>query len=219
MRKIKRIKSVLLAWLVVVALAIIVFQVSKPLYQSQLAAHSLLTTPPLSKLKSDFINLMTLGHRSFYDNFVTFWTIQILQDDSLKSYPPSKVIHTVTSTLQVLPQNEYIYLLTCFVFSYDLKSPHACEEVVLLGMKALPRSWRIPLVQAYIYTSLIPNQYKRALYYGITASKPGAPDYIKRLAKRMLQEEELTGVDLDILEQELLRNERGESILGSPQSR
>jgi hypothetical protein len=161
-------------------------------------------TPPLAKMSTRFIDILTLGHRGLYDDLVTIWSLQSLMDLRLSQVPPEEVQKAILSVTRHYPKVESLYSISCYILAYDFKRPDLCERITADGIKALPDSWRIPMVQGYLYYEPLKNMRSATLYYGLASSKETAPPFLKRLATNMVKKNALDPEDLDALSQELL---------------
>jgi hypothetical protein len=166
--------------------------------------YKLTATPPLSQLDTRLINILTLGHRGLYDDLMVIWTLQSLADFRLSKVPPEEVQRAVLAITRHGPQLESIYLLSCYIVAFDFKKPSFCEKILADGMAALPDSWRIPMLQGFIYHDLLKDMAHAALFYDLAASKKDAPAYFQRLAIKLAKKSDLSPEDLEHLSKELL---------------
>jgi len=166
-------------------------------YQQEKDTYSILDTPPFSHLKSETIDLLTLGHRGVYDDFINIWVLQILSDKSLHGLDIEKLEEAVLKVTSLQPKIEVIYMVACFAFAIDLKRPEVCEKIIIDGLNAFPQSWRLPMTQGFIYLKLLKNAAKASGFYSLAASRPDSPTYVGELAQKLLDEKEITRAEMD----------------------
>ncbi len=159
--------------------------------------HVLLGVPALADLDTRLINILTLGHRGLYDDFITIYALQYLIEPDILKLPATDVQKAIRTVSRHRPKIESFYMLSCFVLSLDMKSPELCEPVCLDGMAALPHSWRIPATQGFVYMSLLKDKARAALWYEMAGSKPGAPAYMKSLAGKLAAQAEINISDIE----------------------
>jgi hypothetical protein len=191
-----------LVW--IVALYAGLLHVTRHTWRYAVRDYKLMDTPPLGRMNTQFINLLTLGHRGLYDDFATIWSLQALMDMRLADVPPEEVQRAILAVTRHGPQIESLYSLTCYILAFDFKRPDLCERITVDGIKALPDSWRIPMIQGYLYYGPLQNTPNAALYYGLAASKEDCPPFLKKLASNLVQKNSLDPEDLDALARELL---------------
>ena len=185
------IKSLLaIIWLVVLATAF--YQISDQARQESLSQKERLSPPPLSSLSTPMLNVVTLGYRGLYDDFADIWLLQILSDKNVRSYDPVKLLATIKAVTQHGPKIESLYLLSCYVMSFDFKQGEHCLEIISDGIRALPDSWRIPMTQGYVDAFVLHDPSSASLYYQLAASKSGAPRYFGSLAKKLADKAEIS---------------------------
>lgn len=93
-------------------------------------------------------------------------------------------------------------MLSCFVLGLDLKRADLCKEVIIDGMKAMPDSWRIPITMGFMYAYQLNDVSNAVIYYSLAASRPDAPDFLKKLSVNMLEKNSISVQEL----QESLEN-------------
>lgn len=198
-----KIKTLLTAlWLVVLYAGLM--HVTRHTWRFAKRDYRHMDAPPLAKMNTRFIDIFTLGHRGLYDDFVTIWSLQALMDLKLSLVPPEEVQKAVLSVTRHYPKVESLYSVSCYILAYDFKRPDLCERITADGIKALPDSWRIPMIQGYLYYEPLKNMRNATLYYGLASSKEKAPAFLKRLATNMVKKNALELEDLDALSRELL---------------
>lgn len=160
--------------------------------------------PPLSNLKPSFIDIITLGHKHVYDDFINLWLLQALLDEN-KPANVEQAMLGIRSVVQHQPKLETIYMLSCIVMFDDYKEPKHCQEIILEGLKAFPTSWRLPMLQGYVHAVLLEEPAQAASFFLMAASRPKAPSWVQRLAKKLIDQKNIRSEDLDrsieILEQ------------------
>lgn len=189
--------AVTVAWLLAVAGGLVAVTERTGSYAAQESAQ-LLTPPPLSRLDPRLIDVATLGYRGLYDDIIDIWMIQVLVDDRIATQKPDELYHLVQTVTHLHPHLESLYMISCFVLALDLKHPEDCERITLDGLKAFPDSWRIPVTQGFMDAYKLNDPQSAAMYYGLAASRPHAPDFLKHLAQRLVDER---GLNPDELQQ------------------
>jgi hypothetical protein len=151
-----------------------------------------LSTPPLSRLSTSMLNVVTLGHRGLYDDFADIWLLQTLGDQKVKQLDPKALVDTIKMVTRHGPKLESLYLLSCFVLAFELQQPNECLGITIDGIKALPLSWRVPMTQGYVDAFLLNDPASAALYYELASSRPGAPTYLRGFATKLAARVELS---------------------------
>ncbi len=167
-------------------------------------AYDLLARPPLTRLDSRLLDVVTLGHRGLYDDVVAIWMVQTLMDARLAAVRGEDLEKLVLEVSRHRPKIETFYMLACFVVAFDFKRPEACEKLTLDGLQAFPDGWRIPMLQGYIYAYELKDLKSAAVHYGLASSRPGAPEFLKSLTAKLIELRELTSEDLETTRQGLL---------------
>jgi len=166
--------------------------------EAERSSWKLVTAPPLASLGTKHIDLITLGHRGLYDDFMTVWAIQFLADPHLREKATAETVNeSMTMITRHLPRTESLYLFSCFVLAFDYKRPEFCEEFSIKGLKAFPNSWRIPMTQGFIAFFEQKDDIKAAAYYQLAASRPNSPPYVARLADKLAKRGFANGQDLN----------------------
>ncbi len=168
----------------------------------------ILTPPPLSNLDPAFINIISLGHPQLYDDFIVMWMIQLSAHRELTPEQFQQLGSMYQSLGGVYrPKHESFYMLGCFTMALDARHPEYCHPLTEIGLSAFPDSWRIPMMQGYIDGFKIKNYPRAAHYYHMASSRPDSPEYVRKVAIKMLNQE---GVSQDEIETML------NSIVSSP---
>jgi hypothetical protein len=159
--------------------------------------YDVLAAPPLARLDERAINVLTLGHRGLYDDAINIWLLQSLADERLRAKTPEEIHQAMRLVIDLHPKIESIYMLSCFILAMDLKKPELCEQISLAGLKALPDSWRIPVTQGFIFYKELGDPKKAALYYGLAASRPEAPEFLGALTKTLIEKNQMSIPELE----------------------
>jgi hypothetical protein len=191
-----------LIWILTIYAGLV--HVTRQTWRFAIRDYKLIDSPPLAKMATKFIDILTLGHRGLYDDLVTIWSLQALMDFRLSSIPPEEVQQAILTVTRHGPRIESLYSASCYVLAYDFRRPDLCERIIVDGIKALPDSWRIPMIQGYMYYGPLQNQQNASLYYGLAASKEDSPPFLKKLAINLVKKNALDPDDLEALSRELL---------------
>ena len=150
-----------------------------------------LDPPPLASFPSKIVDVLTFGFRPLYDNLVEIWILQYLLDQRSHHVDPELIAKNIEKALHTKPKREALYVLICAYFEKFLKRPDLCERSSLIGLSVLPESWKISMMQGYIYMST--NQKaKAATLYLNAANFRGSPNFLKSLGKRLAKEQKLS---------------------------
>ncbi len=186
--------SLTLVWLVILAAGMRVVTAKTKYYGDR--DYQLLSPPPLSEIDPRLVDVATLGHRGLYDDFISIWLMQAFVDERLKEHSAEEVSAAINVVTRLNPRIESLYMLSCFVMAQDYDRPDLCERISLDGLKALPDSWRIPLTQGFMEAYKLHQPKNAALYYGLAASRPDAPEFLKSLAAKLVANSQLSLSDL-----------------------
>ncbi|MEZ4743734.1 MAG: hypothetical protein R3B45_15035 [Bdellovibrionota bacterium] len=184
-------KKILLAIWIVLVISLFYLS-SKKSYQVSKSHYSILDAPPFSQLTSASLDILTIGHRGLYDDFINIWLLQILADKSLPTLDVKQLNQTILQVTRLHPKIEAIYMIACFSMALDLKHPQFCEEIILDGLKAFPQSWRLPMTQGFVYLNLLKLPAKASAFYNLASSRKDSPPYVASLAKKLINREEIT---------------------------
>lgn len=199
--------SVTVLWIVCLGLAL--HAVTGETWRFAKRDYALLEAPPLVDLDTRLITAMTLGNVGVYDDVIYLWTLQSLVDPRLKTKDPVAVQESILRVTRHNPKIETLYMMSCFVLAFDLKRPDLCERITLDGLKATPDGWRIPITQGFIFAHELKDPKNAAMYYGLAASRPDAPPFVGRYAKKLIDTNELSIEELQATLDELLSAEEG----------
>ena len=189
-------KKKLLVIIWTIGLVGVFLPVSRHARRNSQARATLFEKPALADIDVRLVNVLTLGHRGLYDDFLAIHSLQYLVDQKLVNVDPKVTRETLMVAARQSPKVQSFYMLGCFAFAYDLKHPEWCEELNLIGANALPEGWRIPLTQGFIFMNEMKDQGAAAKWYALAASRPGAPSYVGSLANKLAQKSDLTVDDL-----------------------
>ncbi len=78
------------------------------------------------------------------------------------------------------PKFTYAYTLGGLMLTHDAGRPDQAKQLLMKGMEKNPDEWRMPFVYAFINYVFIQDYSTAKRYFGLSASKPGAPDSPKR---------------------------------------
>lgn len=176
-----------------------VLNISARITHDQLKSHiKIAAPPPLSTFSSNLVNILTLGHRGLFDDFLQIWLIQIVADNRLSTKDLSAFLQTVHHIIKHKPQIESIYMLSCFTLAEIFIRPDLCQPISLIGLKAIPKSWRISMMQGWVHAFKTNEPAQAAIFYSIAASRIDikASKWVRSLVNRLLQEQNLTEEDL-----------------------
>jgi hypothetical protein len=81
------------------------------------------------------------------------------------------------------------------------------------GLAVFPQSWRIAATQGFVAAYKLNDQQSAALYYGLAASRPGSPPFLRHLAARLLARQSLDPSELEETLRQLIDG-RGAGRLG-----
>jgi hypothetical protein len=141
--------------------------------------------PPFASMDRRMAELIFLGHKGAYDDFLSIWAIQYLNDkDFIATVDPEKLFKVMSKVAELDLKVESFYLLSCFVFAFELKKPEKCESFAIHGLKAKPNAWKLAMTQGFVAGFLTKEPLKAAGFYKIASEAPYAPDYVRRVAHR-----------------------------------
>lgn len=152
--------------------------------------YELMTSVPLANVDRRVLDLMTLGHKELYDNFLHIWTTQYLGSDKIMDHDPDVVAEEVYKLLHLKVKSESFYLLSCFRFVFNFDRPQLCERIALAGMETLPENWMIPSVLGYAYLKL-ERFPEAAATFELAGNINGAPAYFKTVGRKILEKNEV----------------------------
>lgn len=183
-------------WVWLVCILVALWWSSGKIVQSTQSESQFLRLPPLVDLDTRLIDILTLGHRGLYDDFMAIWTLQILMDGRVTKTPVEELQKVIKRVTRHHPKIESLYLLSGFVLGLDRGRPDLTESILQDGIRGLPGSWRIPLTMGFLAQYKLEDSPRAAVYYGIAAQNPESPPYIKSLAAKLQQKQNLTPDDL-----------------------
>lgn len=183
-----------LAW--VVGLALALHAVTGHTWDRAKRDYTVLAPPPLVDVDTRALDVLTLGHRGLYDDLIYIWTLQSLVDKRLKDFPAEQVQKALLRVTRHAPRVEAFYMMSCFILAFDFKRPELCERITLDGLRAVPAGWRIPMTQGFIYAFEMKDPKNAAMYYGLAATREGAPPYVNGYAVKLIETNQLSVDDL-----------------------
>ena len=83
-------------------------------------SYELYSSPPLSQLNTGLINVLLLGEKAVYDDFISIWLLQTLIDKT-PGKDPVKLMAQIRSVIRHEPKLETTYMLACLVMVMDAK--------------------------------------------------------------------------------------------------
>ena len=167
--------------------------VSRRTYATTQRSRQLLEAVPLSRFDPGVINLLTLGYRGVYDDFLAIWLVQIFADPQVGQADPAQLNSILQAAVQQQPKLESVYMLSCFVMTFEMRHPEYCDALIGEGIKAMPQSWRLPATAGYVAAFKSRDPSKASLYYALAAAQPGAPGYFKSFSAKLAASGALTG--------------------------
>ncbi len=182
--------ALILVWVLLLGFALRLVTAKTQAYSAR--DYDVLSPPPFTSLDERLINVLTLGHRGLYDDVINIWLLQSLLDERAQARTADEVFRSMRRVTDLHPKIESLYMLCCFVLAQDLKRPDLCEPISLAGLKALPDSWRIPVTQGFIAFYNLHDPQKAALYYGLAASRQDAPPFLGKLAKNLIEKNQIS---------------------------
>lgn len=159
--------------------------------------YDLLSRPPLARLDTRLLTVVTLGHRGLWDDIAAIWTLQFIVDERLQTKNADAVQQAVLDTTRHHPQVQSLYMLTCFVLAEEFNRPDLCEPITQDGLQAFPDGWRIPVTQALVALERLKDPKAASAYYAVAASRPTAPDYLKSLTSKLIEKNALDPADVE----------------------
>jgi hypothetical protein len=159
------------------------------------AEYNIFSAPPLSTLPTPVIEILTLGHKNLYEDFINIWLLQTLVDNR-KGSDAEAMMNMIRSVFRHHPKFETTYMLSCMVMYSEFNRPDYCQEIILSGLKAFPTSWRLPMTQGYVQYFHLKQPAQAASFFMMAASRPKSPAYVQNIVKKLLSSPELTADDL-----------------------
>ena len=160
-------------------------------------SYDLLSRPPLVRLDNRILKVITLGHYGLYEDILDIWGIQALMDHRLTQLPATDVQKLLIDITHQTPRLETFYMLACFTLDLSFHRADLCEPITMNGIRAIPTGWRVPMVQGYVEAYRMKNNQAASVYYGLAASRPGAPAYLQDLSKKLATTGAISSDELD----------------------
>ena len=139
---------------------------------------------PLSYIQPNYLDAIILGKKNLYDDFLEIWLLQHLADPPVEAHS-DRLMGAIRSVIRQGPKIESLYMISCIVMFTDYKAPQHCQEIVLAGLKVLPQSWKLPMLQGYVHNFLLHQPGLAASFFDHAAALPSSPPYVKRLALKL----------------------------------
>lgn len=159
------------------------------------STYELYATPPLSQINPSILNIVLLGHKAMYEDFIAIWLLQtLMQEGEPKEADP--LMAQIRSVIRHEPKLETTYMLACFVMLNQVKRPEFCQEINLAGLRAFPMSWRLLMTQAYVEYAAMNHPAQAASFFMMAAQRQNAPEYVRKAAKKLLETKALTAEDV-----------------------
>jgi hypothetical protein len=164
---------------------------------SESVTQAKITPPPLVNLDPRFVRIITMGYKGVFDDLINLWMVQILVDTDRLKENREDVRKIARQTMQHEPRIEGFYFLSCVMLFKHMDFSSDCVDFVDAGMKLFPESFRLPMLQGYVYLFELNQPARAAAYYSIAATKKIAPPHIKPLVGRLLKQAgDLSDADL-----------------------
>ncbi len=148
--------------------------------------------PPIATLSRPVADIVTLGHKSVFDDFMHIWMLQIFTSKDIPKNDGARLFESIKMVADQQIGIESFYMLACFYMDSDMGRPGDCEYIALKGLQAFPQSWRIPMIMGFIYNFRLNDPVKAAAMYGIAASRQQSPPYVIRVAQKLINKESVS---------------------------
>lgn len=146
--------------------------------------------PPFASLQRPIINVILLGQKELYDDFIHLWTTQYLASKEILNLDPKKLEQNLRKIARLKVRSPYFYQTSCFRFIFDFRTPWLCEDIAKMGMLVAPESWIIPAILGYAFMEQ--EDYNQAAQLFTVASRiDGAPPYFKEVGSTLLIKKEV----------------------------
>ncbi len=164
--------------------------------------------PFFSRLPKKAVDVLTLGNGRVYNIYLYLYTLQIFASEKVKNVDPVRFANWSKEVLKQLPEIEGTYALACYTLVIDLERGDLCEDITKLGMKAMPDSWMIPVIQGWVHLFKRLELKEAAYYYGIASEIRGSPAYLKSLVKKIKSGKILENSEVKKLHDEMIKIEK-----------
>lgn len=141
--------------------------------------------PPFSSLQRPIINVLLLGQKELYDDFIHLWTTQYLASKEIFKKDPKQLEQILRRIAHLKVRSPYFYQVSCFRFIFDFKTPWLCEEIAKIGMAVAPESWIIPAILGYAFMEQ-EDYHQAARFFTLAGKIEGSPDYFKEVGSSLL---------------------------------
>ncbi len=196
-------KNLLLAVLLL-ALAAGFYQQAVKSYLLSIPSKDQLHPPPLIDLTPAAIRILTLNHPQIYQDFLQIWMIQLLSAANTENADAEEIQRLAIRGAEHGLAIDSFFMACCFTVAHTMKRPELCFKISEAGLKNIPNSWRLPMIQGYIDYFLLQNKARAAVFYSLAASRNDSPEYVASLVEKVLRDESLTFDDLQRSMQETL---------------
>ena len=148
-------------------------------------------SPLFSSIGTERLDLITLGHRRVYDDYVFLWLLQHMEKPAVVRDPNQarRMFRLIDQVVSLEPSIESVYLYSCFVLAFDYQRPQLCESISVTGLKVFPGSWRIAMTQGYVSAFLLGERAKASVFYQLAATRRRSPPYVRSFAEKLMAEE------------------------------
>lgn len=127
---------------------------------------------------------LTVGYDNVLADMLYIWSIQHYTDFSREARYPF-LLHTFDVITDLDPQFIDAYTIGALTIVAEGKDMDKATWLLHKGMVNNPDDYLLPLDAGYYYRDTFKDPRKAAYYFGIAASRPNAPNYIKRLCAGM----------------------------------
>ncbi len=154
-------------------------------HQHQMQERKKILLPPLVNISPEINKILTLGHEGAYHTFLNLWSVQYFSDH--KDVDLNKLVTTMSKVVGQKIRFESFYLLSCYFWGLDQDKPENCKNFTDIGLNLNKDSWRLPMTQGFVSQMKMKRLDEAAFYYSIAASREDTPEYVPKLAKRLIK--------------------------------
>lgn len=151
----------------------------------------LLQPPPLVHLGEQALTMLSMGNKGLYDDFAHIWALQVYLNPELKAQPFEDVHAWIEQVRSVGIAIESFYLVSCLAY-IDFDQPSYCEPLMLQGLRKKTQSWKIALLQGFVWARHLGDEVRAAYYFHRAALEPRSPPFLDELAARLGRGEQLS---------------------------
>jgi len=127
---------------------------------------------------------IALGYDNVLADAIYIWSIQYYTDFAREARYPF-LLHTFDVITDLDPQYIDAYMIGALTIVAEGKDIERATRLLHKGMVSNPDDYLLPLDAGYYFRDTFKDPRKAAYYFGIAASRPTAPNYIKRLCAGM----------------------------------